>query len=54
MAFAQSTGSHEYWYDPDKKEFVLTLFKTDEDGKDHTYLSGIAKSITQNDLRRSL
>lgn len=38
MAFAHSTGNHEYWYDPDKKEFVLTLFKTDEDGKDHSYL----------------
>lgn len=38
MAFAQTTGNHEYWYDPNKKEFVLTLFKTGEDGRDKSYL----------------
>ncbi len=38
MGFGRTEGNHEYWYDPDKKEFVLTLFKTNEDGKDHSYL----------------
>jgi len=38
MAFSHSTGNREYWYDPDKKEFVLTLFKSDKDGKDHSYI----------------
>ena len=31
MAFGRSTGSHDYWYDPEKKEFILTV--TGDDGE---------------------